>query len=307
MSCLIADIGGTNTRCALAIDGQPVAVRTFANAEFDGAHAVLDRYLAELEGYARPASALLAVAAPVTGNEFRMVNLDWVISLAELQTSLKLRDVRVLNDFEALAYSLPVLADDDKLQIGGGRRRDNSPLAVLGPGTGLGVAQLVPTDTGWLAVAGEGGHVSLPARNATEATLIGQAADRNGYCSAECLVSGPGLARLHALLHAEKSAPPDAITKTALAGEARAAQSLSVFFELLGTVAANVALTLGARGGVFIGGGIVPRLAELFARSGFRQRFESAGPNHDYLRDIPTYLITAEQPALAGLASLADR
>jgi glucokinase len=179
----------------------------------------------------------------------------------------------------------------------------NRPKAVLGPGTGLGVASLIPTQDGWQAVSGEGGHVTLPAVTPKEAELIEQLRERFGHCSAERLISGPGLELLHTMLHTSGEITAAAIATLAETGDEQAQETFSLFFELLGTVAANLALTVGAFGGVYIGGGIIPRHAERFAASGFRRRFEAKGRYGDYLKSIPTYLIVSDHPTLTGLAA----
>ena len=176
---------------------------------------------------------------------------------------------------------------------------------VLGPGTGLGVASLLPLPGGWQALPGEGGHVTLAAEDEQEERIIGLARAHYGHCSAERLLSGPGLSFLHGALHGGARLAPETIGARFAAGDAAAAATFSVFFRLLGSVAGNLALTLGAFGGVYIGGGIVPRYTQAFAASEFRPRFEAKGRYRDYLRAIPTWLITATYPTLAGLAAFA--
>jgi glucokinase len=240
-----------------------------------------------------------------------MINIDWQFSTESLRQSLRMDRLQMLNDFEALAIGLPNLESGDLMQIGGGESVPDNPKAVLGPGTGLGVASLIPVPGGWQAVSGEGGHVTLPAVTPQEAGLIAGIRDRFGHCSAERLLSGPGLELLHATLHAPAASTASEITAsdiTALAesGDEQARETLNVFFEFFGTVTANLALTVGAFGGVYIGGGIIPRHTERFAESGFRHRFEAKGRYGDYLKSIPTYLIIAEHPTLIGLAAAAE-
>lgn len=307
MTCLLADIGGTNTRCAiLAEDKKPLAIEVFENRDFSDLPALLGRYIESLPAGSRPQSGVFAVAAPIRADAVQMINIDWRFSTDSLRQSLCLERLQLLNDFEALAIGLPDLGPGETRQIGGGDPVADRPKAVLGPGTGLGVASLIPTRDGWQAVSGEGGHVTLPAVTEKEAELIRQIREQFGHCSAERLLSGPGLTLLHTTLHAFPGMTAMQIATLADSGDPRAAETFNMFFELLGTVAANLALTVGAFGGIYIGGGIVPRHAERFAASGFRRRFEAKGRYGDYLKSIPTYLIVAEHPTLTGLASAAS-
>lgn len=309
MGILIGDIGGTNSRLALA-DGSGITTGTtqeLRNAGYAGLAPLLQDYLAALPAHTRPRRAALAVAAPVQGDAVTLTNNGWRISRPDLQAALGLDDLLLLNDFEALAWSLPSLRPQELVQIGRGTARPEAARAVLGPGTGLGVAGLVRVRGGWQALAGEGGHVTLAAGDELEERVIGLARRRFGHCSAERLLSGAGLAFLHAALHGGQELAPEAVGQRIDAGEADATATLGVFFRLLGSVAGNVALTFGALGGVYIGGGIVRRYAAAFAASDFRARFEAKGRYRDYLGEIPTWLITAQHPALTGLLVRARR
>jgi len=232
-----------------------------------------------------------------------MINIDWQFSSSELQTRLGLQRFFILNDFEALAFGLTSLGGDALLKVGGGEPLPNRPKAVLGPGTGLGVAVLIPVDGAWRAVSGEGGHVTLAAADDREAQLIARIRTRFGHCSAERLISGPGLTLLHSALHDCEGPDAAEIAQLALRGDRQAEESFELFFRLLGTVAANLALTIGAFGGIYIGGGIIPKHAERFAASGFRHRFSAKGRYGDYLDSIPTYLIVSDNPTLTGLVA----
>ena len=300
---LIADIGATNSRCAL-IDpaGQTAKSDTFHNAGFAGLAPLLAKFI---EGV-RVERAALAVAGPITDSEIRLLNIDWRFDSRKLEQSLGLDALIVLNDFEALAHSLPHLGAGDCHAVGNGRALSGRAMAVIGPGSGLGVAAAVPDGSGFVAVAGEGGHVSLPAFDATEAAVIRDYADANGHCSAERLLSGPGLERIHRSLSRKAGSRPEALSAAEITARAAKRDELAVstyelFFSLLGTVAGNLALTVGARGGVFVGGGIVPRVVEAFERSAFRERFVARGRYRDYLDAIPTAVITTATPAFIGL------
>ena len=306
MSFLLADIGGTNTRCAITLaDGKIANIESFKNSDFSDLASLLESYLGGAAAEKKPDQAILAVAAPIRGDTVNMINIDWQFSTSTLQNRLELKQLQLLNDFEALASALPEFSNDNLLQIGSGTSETDKPKSVIGPGTGLGVAGLIRVDNTWRSISGEGGHVSLPAANPEEARIIMRVQERYGHCSAERLISGPGLSLLDSILHDSDAVPADEISRLAVQGDRKANASLEAFFQLLGSVAANLALTFGAFGGVYIGGGIIPRHAEKFSTSGFRERFEAKGRYGDYLASIGTYLIVAQNPTLMGLAARA--
>jgi len=308
---LIGDVGGTNARFALrGPRGTLSRTRVLACGDYRGLGEAVEAYLSDVAAASRPTRAALAVASPITGDRVAMTNRSWSFSIAELKRRLKLAELTVINDFVATALAVPGLKPGDTIKIGPGKAAGGTPVAVLGPGTGLGVSLLIPDGRHWLPVATEGGHVTLPAADAADEAIIAPLRARFGHVSAERVLSGPGLVNLYLALaatqgkRADDLGPAD-ITDRALAGRDRlAAAALERFCGLLGTVAGDLALTAGARGGVYIAGGIVPRLGRYLARSPFRARFEAKGRFRSYLRAIPTYVVTAEQPALAGLSRL---
>jgi glucokinase len=307
MTYMLADIGGTHTRCAL-FEGNNEGIRAIQvllNSEFDSPLTLLHRYLESLAAADQPKTGIFAIAAPITSDAVKMINIDWHFSVADLRDSLRLTRLTALNDFEALAYALPDLRPKQLMKVGAGAVVASKPKVVLGPGTGLGVAGLIPTGTGWQAIGGEGGHVTLAASNDREADLLRSVRNRIGHCSAERLVSGPGLSLIHTLLHGTEPLAPARLSELVAAGDPLAADTFEIFFQLLGTVASDLALTLGAFGGVYLGGGIIPRQLERFAQSGFRERFEDKGRYADYLRSIPTFVIIEDHPTLMGLAAYA--
>ena len=307
---LIADIGATNSRCALLDDrGTVVSAETFENASFDGLESVLSTYLENRRASDRRQRAALAVAAPVLGDDVRMLNIGWRFSQAKLREELGFSRLNVVNDFAAVAWSLPSLGPQDRAQIGGGNAVTRMPIAVLGPGSGLGCATLVPSGDTWAAVSSEGGHVTLPATTSDEASIIERIRHEAGHCSAERVLSGPGLVRLYELLGQSAGREVAKVTSkdvTALArkGEPLATKTLAMFFGMLGTVAGNLALTVGALGGVFVGGGIVPQLLPELEASPFRERFVAKGRYREYMEAIPTFVITEPQAAFRGLRKL---
>ncbi|MDP2324543.1 MAG: glucokinase [Gammaproteobacteria bacterium] len=307
MGWLVADIGGTNTRCAIAKPGGAVEnIEAFRNREFPGLDRLLAAYLGALPPRERPEEAVIAIAAPIRGDEIRMVNINWTFSVSALARTLSLKRVIPLNDFAAQAYALPVLGSHDLCQVGGGQAVDRAPRVVVGPGTGLGTAGLVRVAGRWHAITGEGGHVTMAPSDEREARIVALGRERFGHCSAERLISGAGLAFLYGALNAGIVLTPAEVGTRIEAGETAALEALDVFFQLLGTVASNLALTFAAFGGVYIGGGITPRYVEQFQASGFRTRFEDKGRYRPFLADIPTWVITADQPALRGLAAYAE-
>jgi glucokinase len=311
---LLGDIGGTNARWAWQVGPgsaiEDVSVRPCA------AHASLYEsaaaYLAD-KRHARPAWVGIGIATPVTADRVSMTNHHWSFSIAELKHALGAERCLVINDFTALAMSLTALAPSDLRQIGTGTLVPGATMALLGAGTGLGVSGLVPQGAGrWSAISGEGGHVTLAATDDHEAAILAVLRQRFGHVSAERVLSGAGLVNLYGALCALSGAAgralsPSDVTDAALDGsDPLCAQAVQRFTAFLGNAAGNLALTLGAHGGVYIGGGIVPRLGAHFDGVLFRQHFEAKGRFVDYLKVMPTHVITAAAPALVGASNALD-
>jgi glucokinase len=311
---LIADIGATNARFALVRpDGHIGAVRLYALNDYPTLADAIDHYLAETHAGANPEQAVLAVASPVTGDRVTLTNHAWTFSTETLRQQLKLKGLRIINDFVACAIAIPHLGADDVLQIGNGSAAADAPAGLLGPGTGLGVSALIPAPAGALPVAGEGGHVTMAPATVRESAVLEVMRKRYDHVSAERVLSGPGLVNVYGALCELAGVPaapftPAQITSPRIWDEdARTREATDMFCAMLGTVAGNLALTLGARGGIYIAGGIVPRLGPGFAASQFRERFEAKGRFRPYLAAIPTYVVTYAIPAFLGLAALLDR
>ncbi|WP_129776353.1 glucokinase [Peristeroidobacter soli] len=308
---MIADIGGTNARFALLDGMQRRDEVVLACADYPDLVSAAEEYLKRVDAKVngRPLEAALAIAGPVTGDIIRMTNHVWQFSAAHTRQQLQLRRLIVLNDFTALAMAVRHLKGSDLDQIGGGKPQPNAPIAVIGPGTGLGVSGLIPSGQHWIPLQGEGGHVTLSVMNERELAVLQQLQQRFSHVSAERVISGPGLVTLYdALCGVEGVIPevltPPEITKRAQEGTCRLCfETVSMFCALLGTMAGNLVLTLGALGGAYIGGGIAPGLGPMFTSSRFRDRFEDKGRFTDYVSRVPTYVIRAELPALLGLAS----
>lgn len=307
-SYLLADIGGTSIRLAVSTGNGARDLRIYATADFTSIEAVIRAYLETQSDV--PRLAALAMANPVDGDVVRMTNRDLSFSVSALRAALGLDALLVVNDFSALAQSIPHLQSDELRAIGAPRPQSLGPIGVVGPGTGLGMSGLIPTHTGWLALSSEGGHASLAPANAFEAELLRLAWRHHPHVSLERFLSGPGLRLLYELVcenHGVAAQAVDAgeITARAQRGEcAESRHAIDTFCDLLATAAGNLALTLGARGGIYIGGGIVPKLGTLLDGERFRARFEDHGRFGSYLARIPTLLITAPCPALRGLEAM---
>jgi glucokinase len=311
---LVADIGGTNARFGLvrspgaAVDSiEALRCAEYATPQ-DAANTYLDRLAAGGAGRPQPRLAAFALATPVHAETVKMTNSDWVVSRQGVESALGLRRLTMFNDFEALALSLPKLGPGDVTPIGPGAPIPSLTMAAIGPGTGLGVALCIPTRRGWRAVAGEGGHSTACAVDDFESEILRVVRSQYEHVSAERILSGIGLPLLYTAVARVRGAPDDRlaaeeITAAAMAGtDECCVATLETFCAMLGTFAGNVALTGGARGGMFVAGGIAQKLGDFFLHSRFRERFEDKGRFRDYLRAIATCLITAPYAALNGAA-----
>ena len=310
---LIADIGATNTRFALVEGGAIARARAFASDDFASLAGAIDAYLAAETPPRRPSRAVLAVAAPVTGDQVTLTNHPWTFSIDATRRHFGLAELRVINDFVANAIAVPHLTQADRAQIGGGAAVAGAPIGLIGPGSGLGVSMLIPNGETFIPLQGEGGHVTMAPADAREAAVLDRMRARFDHVSAERLLSGPGLVNLYNALcelAGEPAAPLTAAQITDAGIERdypRAREARDMFCAMLGTVAGNLALTIGAHGGIYIAGGIVPKLGQAFAQSGFRARFEAKGRFHGFMAAIPTYVITHPEPALLGAAKLLEQ
>jgi glucokinase len=308
---LLGDIGGTNARFAFLVDDRIGSIETLAVRDYprfaDSVLAFLSRH-PETHAFMR---LFLACAGPIENERCELTNSSWVVDAAELRASFNCATVRVINDFEALAWSLPILESSDLFTIGIGGADRTASMAVLGPGTGLGVACHVLNPAGEIVIASEGGHATLPATCRREDAIIEHLRNRFGHVSVERVLSGDGLVNLYeaiaAIDHlsaARRSAA--SITAGAIEGGCPICrEALDLFCAMLGSVAGDVALTFAAKGGVFIAGGIAPRIVDYLRDSQFRTRFESKGRSKSYLANIATSVIVRREPAFLGLQRLA--
>lgn len=304
---LVADIGGTHARFAVAQPGSDKLEHDIelSTPDYPDLAAAITDYLARA-GTGPVSEAAIAIANPITGDQVKMTNGKWTFSIRETQKKLGLDRLLLLNDFAALALSVPVLAPSAIRKVGGGTAVADAPLALLGPGTGLGMSALIPDGGPGIPVAGEGGHVSASAANPREDAILARLRAEYEHVSAERLLSGQGMVNILDALAAIDGKPTQnvqapQITERGLAGtDALCVETLELFCAMLGSVAGDAALMFGARGGVYIGGGIVPRLGDFFDRSQFRARFEAKGRMSALLAGIPTSVIDAPHAALAG-------
>ncbi|MFN6969780.1 MAG: glucokinase [Rheinheimera sp.] len=306
---IVADIGGTNARFSrvdldtLALDH----VVVYPCADFATLALALNYYRTE-QKLTEIVHVAVAIACPVNGDLVKMTNFFWQFSIQDTKAELGLTEFIVLNDFTAVAMCLPALRDAEKVKFGAGAADPTKPMAVLGAGTGLGVGHLIPTAQGYIPLPGEGGHVDWTAQNEQEWFIQRYLAAHFGHVSPERLLSGPGIESLYLAIAAYRGISTEPKTAAEISQHALAKTDdlcsavISQFFASLGGLAGDLALTLSTFGGVYVGGGIVPKLLPLLEDSEFRSRFEAKGRFTDFNRQIATYVVTAEQPGLLGCA-----
>ena len=305
------DVGATNARFAALIEGRLGPVRTLEVAKFPSFIEAAALILKDLEGLAGLQGAVLAVAGPVSTGRCVLTNCSWVIDAQDFYDAFRVK-ARIVNDFEAVAYSLPVLSPTDVVKIGGGGALPGAPSVVLGPGSGLGVACLIPGAGTPLVLPSEGGHATFAGSNEREDAIIKHLRGMFGHVSAERVVSGDGLENIYnaiVALDALKSPPQSAaaITESALKGDCAATvEALATFCGFLGSFAGNTVLTFGARGGAYIAGGISPRIVDFILKSEFRERFEAKGRFRDFLCPISVQIIVHQAAAFLGLRTIAN-
>ncbi|GAB3459857.1 bifunctional transcriptional regulator/glucokinase [Massilia terrae] len=307
---LLADIGATHARFAL--ETAPGALReaeVLRCDDFSGIVPLLRAYLSR-HPVGQIKHAAFALANPISGDLIRMTNRDWQFSTEEVRRALGLQTLLIVNDFTALAMALPGFGPKDLMQIGGGVAQSNAVAGVLGPGTGLGVSGVIPTVDGYITLGSEGGHVNFAPADEREFAILQYAWREWPHVSNERLISGPGLELIHRALaqRNDVSAPPRTAAEIVSAAlehkDPLCLEVLECFAGMLGGAAANLAVTLGAFGGIFIGGGIVPRIADWFATSPFRARFEAKGRFTEYLAQIPTFVIMTPSPTIYGVGTI---
>jgi glucokinase len=320
---LVADIGGTNIRIAQANkDNLMVEVETYQCANFNSLYEVLVLYIDKKQLDPLRINACLAIACPVDSDWISMTNLPWQFSQKELQQKLKLNSLIFINDYTAIAMAIPFLADSQKVKIGGGITLANNVISVCGPGTGLGVASLIPINMNdnvkWHCVSGEGGHIDFAPVDDIELKIFDYLKRSKNRISYEQLLSGYGLEQIYqAILFIngnslanckEKKLPAEIISQKAVSARCDlCVQALSQFCKVLGSFAGNLALLSSSLGGVYIAGGIVPKFIEFIKVSDFRIRFEDKGRLSGITQQTPTYIITEPQPGLLGASAFLNQ
>lgn len=308
---LVADIGGTNIRIGIFNQDESVhSLKVFQCGKYESLSAVLQTYIDETDLGNASINACLAIACPVENDLVSMTNLPWEFSKTELKETLKLNKLLMINDYTAIAHAVPYLSDDQKVKIGGGEVVANKPISICGPGTGLGVANVIPQSEGqWEALGGEGGHVDFAPTDELETQILSYLFTKYQHVSYEQLLSGLGIEQIYqALKYIENVELPELsakeISEKALNGQCELCKrSLAKFCQILGSFAGNLSLTLASFGGVYIAGGIVPRFIDFIKASEFRSRFVSKGRFEQFNRNIPTFVITESQPGILGASA----
>ena len=313
---LVGDVGGTNARFAIeTAAGCFEAPAIYPNKDFAGFADVLRHYLSQeavLAGSKKLKYAAVAIANPIEGDWIKMTNSAWAFSIERIRTEFGFEVFIMVNDFTALAMSLPSLPPAYTKQCGGKTAKKGRAIGLIGAGTGLGVSGLIPAQDGWIPLEAEGGHVTFSPFDELEIDILELARKKYRHVSAERFLSGRGIEFLYELLSEIKKgerrslAASDIIEHALNEKNGLCDQVIDVFCDMFGTIAANLALTLGAKGGIYIGGGIIPRLGERFFASGFRKRFEDKGRFSDYLAGIPVFVITDTYAAFGGVSLLLD-
>lgn len=312
---LIGDLGGTNARFAV-VDTRTGGFdqsQTLQCADFCSAEAAI-RYYLKAQDLPAPDAICLAAAGPCINGDIDLTNNDWALSTSDLQAKFAVSAVRLINDFEAIAYAIPYLKSEHCLPIASGKPHSltaDFTVAIIGPGTGLGVAALQRRGDVLLPVVGEGGHAAFAPRTALQIELLQALTRRFGNVSIERLVSGPGIENIYTVLAdrsgkaARNLSAPEIFQRAANGNEPLASEAAALFFEILGQVAADLTLIFGAVDGLYIAGGITRRYEHLLQASSFREAFDNVGKHCALMRQIPTYMITQNEPGLLGAAQCA--
>ncbi len=303
---LTGDVGGTCLRlglCSLAT-GEVSQAKIYSSRECESLDVTIRQYLMECR--VELESACIAIACPVTEDQVALSRHSWTFSISEMKQNLGLCHLDVINDFTAMSMAIPMLQAHEVIQFGGISAQEDKPIAVYGPGTGLGVAHLMYIDSRWLSLPGEGGHMDFAPGSEEEDDILQILRTEWGHVSAERVLCGSGLVNLSQAIakingRQTQEIEPQEVTERALAGSCiDCYRALSLFCIILGRFGGNLALNLGTFGGVYIAGGIVPRFIEFFRASGFRAAFEDKGHLSGYLHDIPVFMVTHPLPGLLG-------
>ena len=307
---LVADIGGTNLRIGTTDRTGVISnIELYQCNQFSGLAEIVEDYFTKIDTTNAELNACFAIACPVDNDLIAMTNLPWKFSKKELQARLNLSNMFFINDYTAIAHAVPFLSNEQKVQIGGGTAIAGKPISICGPGTGLGVANVVNVDNKWVSLGGEGGHVDFAPTDETEIAILRFLLNKYQHVSYEQVLSGLGIEQIYQALMFTKHLQPETyeakdITQKAINDECDVCkETLDKFLEILGSFAGNLSLTLASFGGVYIAGGIVPRFIEYIEKSNFRRSFEAKGRFEAFNQTIPTFVITEPQPGLLGASA----
>ena len=307
---IIADIGGTNMRVAqINEQGDIVNITIYTCADYAGLFEVLANFISTQQLENKNINACLAIACPVDKDLIVMTNLPWQFSMTKLKAQLGLSELVLINDFTAIAHAIPQLSAQQKVQVGNGNVIANKPISICGPGTGLGVANLISINSAWHSLSGEGGHVDFAPIDQQEIAILNFLLTKYDHVSYEQLLSGLGIEQIYQALSYTKNGIASQLSAREITASALsksnplAVETLAQFCRILGSFAGNLALTLGSYGGVYIAGGIVPRFIEFFTASEFRKRFDEKGRLSSFNHPIATFIVTEEQPGLLGASA----
>ena len=311
MSLLVADIGGTNARFALAENGSIGLEKVLKVKDFNQPRDAIISYLDITGG--KPQQACLAVACPIHTHPIQLTNSHWQFFPKSLQKEFGFKKIKIINDFTALSLAVPLLKSDEYIQFGSGEIVKQSPIGVLGPGTGLGMSGLIYSNTGWIPIQGEGGHISYAAQTELEFEVVKILRQELPRISAERILTGNGIQRLYRALciinnqAADNLSAQEIVELAIKQSDDTCITTLDIFASALGDVAGDLGLVIGAFGGIYIGGGIVSKHYEYFINSSLRRRFENKGRFDSYMRDIPSFIIKSDLSALRGCAASIDQ
>ncbi|QJR82435.1 glucokinase [Alteromonas pelagimontana] len=304
----VADVGGTNIRLARVTENGVTDIKKYICKDFASIDLAILQYFQDCPQQ-KFTQGCIAIACPVLGDQVAMTNHSWVFSQQALKQQLKLHELFVINDFTAVAHSLPVLSEEQVIQIGEGTAKAGGNIAVFGPGTGLGVEHITTTSSGWKTLDGEGGHIDFAPVDETDIIIWRYLQNHYGRASAEEVMSGRGIMNIYRALAEHRGVAatltePAQVTSQALDGSCDICEvTLTQFCRIMGSFAGNLALNMATSGGVFVGGGIANRFADFLKRSDFRARFEAKGQMKHYVKDIPTYLIAEPDHGLLGASA----
>ncbi len=310
---IVADIGGTNARFALVTgknnqNHRIEHIKILVANEYDSMSDALRHYMSGL-GSISPQAACVAIAGPVVGDHVKMTNLSWEFSCLDIAQEFNFQTFVAMNDFAAVAAACSQVTDEHLITIKKGNDTPNATKVVFGPGTGLGVAGLVNTQGKWLPVPSEGGHINIAPATDFEADIIKAAISQHGHVSAESFISGPGLLNLYKSICLVKGVTAEDITPAQISTAAiegrdqLLGETLTTFCSFLGSFAGNLALTYGAKGGVYMAGGILPRFSDFLIASPFEERFNNKGVMNHFVESIPAKLIIHPETAFVGAAA----